>query len=81
MAIIKEFREPKCRKDEKQKVEKVLQMNKPLATMYYMKEELTTMWWLGGKAKSEAYLQTWVLRAINSGIKQLIKVGNMIGLV
>ena len=77
--LLKNSENLKTEKDEKQKLEKVLQMNKPLATMYYMKEELTTMWWLGGKVKSETYLQSWVLRAINSGIKQLIKVGNMIG--
>lgn len=56
--LLKNSENLNAEKDEKQKLEKVLQMNKPLATMYYMKEELTTMWWLGGKAKSEAYLQT-----------------------
>ncbi|MBK9678078.1 MAG: transposase [Saprospiraceae bacterium] len=60
--LLKNSENLNAEKDEKQKLEKVLQMNKPLATMYYMKEELTTMWWLGGKAKSGAYLHNWVLQ-------------------
>lgn len=66
-------------KDEKQKLESVLKMNKPLATMYYMKEELTTLWSTGGKVQTENYLQNWVSRALNSGIKHLVKIGKMIG--
>lgn len=77
--LLKNSENLKVEKNEKEKLEKVLKMNKPLATMYYMKEELTTMWWQGGKSNSEKYLKDWVYRAINSGIKQLVKVGNMIG--
>jgi len=66
-------------KNEDQKLKMALQLNKPLATMYYMKEELTNMWWYENKSESNKFLDGWIQRARNSGIKQLIKVGNMIG--
>ncbi|MBL0109723.1 MAG: transposase [Saprospiraceae bacterium] len=41
--LLKNSENLNAEKDEKQKLEKVRQRSKPLATMYCMKEELTTM--------------------------------------
>ena len=63
-------------KDEKQRLEEALQLNKPLATMYYMKEELPLMWHQSTKSKAEEFLTDWCARAISSGIKILMKIAN-----
>ena len=79
MVIAKECRESKRWQSEKERLQMALRLNKPLAMMYYMKEELTTMRWQYGKKGAEKYLNVWIKRTINSGVKQLVKVGNMIG--
>ena len=63
-------------KQEHQRLEQALQMNKPLATMYYMKEELPLMWHSKTKGEALAFLYDWCKRAQGSGIKQLQKIGN-----
>lgn len=68
----------KQEKNEKQRLEEALQMNKPLATMYYMKEELPLMWEERNKTAALRFLKDWCKRAQSSGIKQLQKFANML---
>jgi transposase len=58
-------------KDEKQRLEEALALNKPLATAYYMKEDLRRFWEQPGKRFATAFLNDWLRRAAASGIKML----------
>lgn len=63
-------------RNEHQRLEEALQLNKALATAYYMKEELRTLWDQDNKTKAEALLKDWVARAQISGIRMLMKFAN-----
>ena len=58
-------------RDEKRRLEEALALNKPLATAYYMKEDLRQFWGQPGKRFATAFLQDWIRRAHASGIKIL----------
>ena len=44
LAAVEESREPDRRTNEKQRLEEALRLNKPLATAYYLKEDLRQLW-------------------------------------
>ncbi len=58
-------------KDEKWRLEKALKLNQPLATAYYMKDELRRFWQQPGKRFATTFLNGWIHRAQASGIKIL----------
>jgi transposase len=58
-------------KNEKQRLEEALALNKPLATAYYMKEDLRRFWEQPGKRFATAFLNDWLRRAEASGVKML----------
>jgi transposase len=58
-------------KDEKRRLEEALKLNQPLATAYYMKDELRQFWEQPGKRAATTFLNGWVRRATASGIKIL----------
>ena len=58
-------------KDEKGRLEEALALNKPLATAYYLKEDLRRFWEQPGKRFATALLDGWLRRAEASGIKML----------
>ncbi len=58
-------------KNEKQRLEDALALNKPLATAYYMKDELRRFWQQPGKQFATTFLDGWIRRAEASGIKIL----------
>jgi transposase len=58
-------------RDEKQRLEDALALNKPLATAYYLKEDLRQFWAQPGKTFAAAFLRGWIRRAKASGIKML----------
>jgi len=58
-------------RNERARLEEALSLNKPLATAYYMKEDLRLLWSLPDKASAEAHLQGWIERAEVSGIRIL----------
>jgi transposase len=60
-----------AKKDEKQRLEEALALNQPLATAYYMKEDLRRFWEQPGKWSAIAFLKDWIRRAEASGIKML----------
>lgn len=60
-------------KDEPQRLQKALELNKPLATAYYMKEDLRQLWAQPNKAKAWEFLIDWVYRAGSSGVSMLRK--------
>jgi transposase len=58
-------------KDEKQRLKEALALNKPLATAYYLKDDLRRFWHQPGKAFATTFLDGWIRRADASGIKVL----------
>jgi transposase len=58
-------------RNERARLEEALSLNKPLATAYYMKEDLRLLWSLQDKATADAHLQEWIARAEASGIRML----------
>jgi transposase len=58
-------------KDEKSQLEEALKLNKPLATAYYMKEDLRRFWEQPGKRFATTFLDGWIRRATASGVKIL----------
>jgi transposase len=58
-------------KDEKARLEEALALNKPLATAYYLKEDLRRFWEQPGKRFATAFLNDWLRRAEASGVKVL----------
>src|SRR3954471_20848359 len=62
-------------KDEKSRREEALALNKPLATAYYLKEDLRRFWEQPGKRFATAFLNDWLRKAEASGIKVLQQMG------
>ena len=58
-------------KDETTRLEEALALNKPLATAYYLKDDLRQFWEQPGKRFATAFLDDWIRRAEGSGIKML----------
>lgn len=58
-------------RNEAQRLKEALELNKPLATAYYMKEELRRFWEQEDKAAAAEILNDWVRRAETSGIRLL----------
>lgn len=58
-------------KDEKARLEEGLALNKPLATAYYLKEDLRRFWGQPGKRFATVFLNDWLRRAEASGVKML----------
>ncbi len=61
------------KKNEKELLEKALKVNKPLATAYYLKEELRQLWNQENKAKAQEFLDHWIAKAQASGVRMLMK--------
>jgi len=55
-------------RDELQRLQKALQLNQPLATAYYLKEELRQFWDQADKGAATVFLESWIARAQASGI-------------
>jgi len=58
-------------RDERKRLEKALALNKPLATVYYMKEDLRQIWDQDNKPAADVFLNDWIARARSSGIRML----------
>ncbi len=59
--------------DERKRLEKALALNKPLATAYYMKEDLRQIWDQRDRQSAEVFLDDWIARARKSGIRMLMQ--------
>ena len=60
-------------RDERKRLEKALALNKPLATVYYMKEDLRQIWDQKDHHAAEVFMDDWIARARASGIRMLQK--------
>lgn len=64
------------KKNEKERLEKALEINKPLAIAYYLKEELRQLWAQENKVKAEEFLDDWIKLAHASKIPILTRFAN-----
>ena len=60
-------------RNERQRLQAALELNQPLATAYYMKEDLRQLWSQREKASAQAFLDDWIRRAYISKISMLVK--------
>jgi transposase len=63
-------------RNEHERLQEALALNQPLATAYYLKEDLRQLWSYPNKRAAKAFLKDWVARARASGIKMLTKFAN-----
>jgi transposase len=61
------------KRDEKQRLEQALQVNKPLSIAYYLKEDLRQIWSQANKRTARRVLQDWLKRARASEIPMLVQ--------
>jgi transposase len=66
-------------RDERERLEEALRINQPLATAYYMKEDLRQIWDQPDKATAKRVLDDWIKRAERSGIKILQQMAATLG--
>jgi transposase len=60
-------------RNERKRLDKALDLNKPLATVYYMKEDLRQIWDQQDKRAAEVFMDDWIARGRASGIRMLQK--------
>ena len=58
-------------RDERARLDEALRLNAPLATAYYLKEDLRQLWEQPNKQAAENFLVRWYERAMASGIRQM----------
>jgi transposase len=58
-------------RDEHRRLEEALRLNQPLATAYYLKEDLRQLWSQANKRTARRVLRDWLARARASGIRFL----------
>jgi transposase len=66
--------------DERQRLDDALRINQPLATAYYMKEELRQFWEQPGKRTATRFIDGWIARAQASGVAMLQKMAKTLQL-
>lgn len=59
-------------RNERQRLQDALELNAPLATAYYLKEDLAEVWEQEDREQAELHLSDWVKRAEQSGIRMLL---------
>lgn len=60
-------------RDERRRLDKALELNKPLAAVYYMKEDLRQIWDQTNQRAADVFMDDWIARAQSSGIPMLQK--------
>ena len=57
--------------EDQARLSEALELNQPLATAYYLKEELRLFWKQPSQRAAEQFLEDWCRRANHSGMRQL----------
>lgn len=60
-------------KGEQSRLQEALKLNQPLATAYYLKEDLRQFWKQKSKAVAKKFIYNWIGKAESSKIAMLIK--------
>lgn len=59
--------------NQKSSLQKLLEINQPLAIAHNMKEQFRLFWECSSKSEGARFLGWWIIQAIESGVKQLAK--------
>jgi transposase len=62
-----------AQRNEQERLQEALRLNAPLATAYYLKEDLRQVWGQPNKRTARRVLRDWIARARASGIRILIQ--------
>jgi transposase len=62
-----------AQRNEQQRLHQALELNQPLATVYYMKEDLRLLWSQTNQQAADSFLNDWTARAKASQIEMLEK--------
>lgn len=60
----------------KKRLEDALEVNKPLASVYYLKEELRLLWAQVSMDKALEFLESWIAKAYETGLFKLREFAN-----
>ena len=71
--LVKNWGNLSDKRNEKKRLLEALRINEPLATAYYMKEELGILWKQQDKPSANSFLNDWIARAQVSGVRMLQK--------
>jgi len=66
--LLKNLENLDMQRDERQRLEEALRINKPLAIAYYLKEDLRRLWNQPDKRQATAFLADWIARAVASEV-------------
>ena len=58
-------------RSETERLEQALKINEPLAMAYYLKEDLRQFWMQPDKCAADAWLNAWIVKASESGVRIL----------
>ena len=61
-------------KKEPERLKKALEINQPLSTIYYMKEELRQIWSQSGRSIGEKFINNWIDPANASNIPDVTRI-------
>jgi transposase len=67
-------------RQERERLEEALRLNQPLATAYYLKEELRLFWEQKNRRKAAAFLEGWIRRAESTSIRMLHQIAKTLRL-
>jgi len=63
-------------RNERERLQEALRLNAPLATAYYLKEDLRQVWLQPNKRTARRVLRDWLARARASGVRQLVQLAD-----
>lgn len=55
------------------RLDRLLSMNRPIHIAYVLKEDLRQLWKLNTRSKAETFLNNWISKALSSGVVQLAR--------
>ena len=67
-------------REEAKHLQEALRLNEPLATAYYMKEDLRQIWSRESKGEAKVALDSWISRTLAAGIGPLMRIGKTLTL-
>lgn len=78
--LLKNPRNLKESRNETARLKAALELNAPLASAYYLKEDLRQLWSQPDKQAASSFLDGWIERARATGIRQMITMSNTLSL-
>jgi transposase len=78
--LLKDPQKMSAERNEAERLKAALELNAPLASGYYLKEDLRQLWSQPDKHRASKFLDGWIERARATGIRQLITMSNTLSL-